>query len=240
MYEKFATIYDRLMEDIPYENYVAWVNHEVSGVTGKSVMELGCGTGTLAIGFAHLGAQVTGLDLSKQMIQQAKEKATEEEVQVVFTVRSMTDFSVSELQDILVIPIDSLNYLTEKEDVQSTLAACFRALKPGGHLFFDVHTSSKIEAYLEGPFIYEDEEVAYLWSTEAGEAPDSVYHDITFFVAAEDGRYERFEEHQYQRTFSLKTYVELLRSEGFTNIRPSNDIFGTEHHHLRQFIHAQK
>lgn len=240
MYQKFATIYDRLMEDIPYENYLAWVTHETSGVATKSVMELGCGTGTLAIGFAHLGAHVTGLDLSAEMIHQAQEKAKEEQVDVHFTVGSMTDFTVEQPQDIIIIPIDSLNYLEESEEVISTFAAIHRALKPEGHLFFDVHTPKKIEAYLDGPFIYEDEEVAYLWSTEAGEVPHSVYHDITFFVAADDERYDRFEEHHYQRTFPVDTYMSLLKDAGFSKIHPSDDLFGEEHQQYRQFIHAQK
>ncbi|MFC4356080.1 class I SAM-dependent DNA methyltransferase [Chryseomicrobium palamuruense] len=240
MYQKFATIYDRLMEDIPYENYLAWVSHETGGFAGKSVMELGCGTGTLAIGFAHLGAKVIGLDLSAEMIHQAKLKSVEEEVDVEFIQGSMTDFTVDQLLDIIVIPIDSLNYLESKVDIVTTFASIYRALKPGGHLFFDVHSLDKIEAYLDGPFIYEDDEVAYLWSTEPGEAEYSVYHDITFFVAAADGRYDRFEEHHYQRTFPVVEYQQLLQNSGFHSITSSDDVFGEEHEGLRQFIHAVK
>lgn len=240
MYQQFATIYDRLMEDIPYENYLAWVSHETNGVAGKTVMELGCGTGTLAIGFAHLGAKVIGLDLSAEMIEQAKNKATEEFVDVEFTVGSMTDFVVSEPVDIIIIPIDSINYLSTREDIELTFGAIQRALKPDGKLFFDVHTPEKIEAYLDGPFIYEDEEVAYLWSTEPGDAPYSVYHDITFFVAAEDGRYDRFEEHHYQRTFPPEVYTALLKEAGFSSVMTLGDVFGEEHQDLREFIQATK
>ena len=98
----------------------------------------------------------------------------------------------------------------------------------------------KIEAFLDGPFLYEDEDVAYMWSTERGEELHSVYHDITFFVRTEEDVYERFEEHHYQRTFEIDSYKKWLEEAGFSTISEAPEIFGTEHSELRHFIQATK
>lgn len=240
MYEKFASVYDELMADIPYENYLTWILHEAGPLQEKTIVDLGCGTGTLSIPLAHMGADVHGIDLSQMMIEQAKAKAQEEQAAVHFSQGSMADFTAARPADVVVIAVDSLNYLVDEEEVVKTLRAAFHALQPGGHLFFDVHSTKKIEAYLDGPFIYEDEDVAYLWSTEPGEEDHSVYHDITFFVRAEDGRYERFEEHHYQRTFEIEMYKQWIHELGFSNCLVDDSIFGGDHKGLRYFFHATK
>lgn len=241
MYERFAQVYDELMADIPYENYLAWMVHEVRDLRGKTVVDLGCGTGTLSIPLAHMGADVIGIDLSQQMIDQATSKAFEEEAQVAFQCASMTEFVVPSQADVVVIAIDSLNYLADEAQVKQTFGKVFQALKPGGRLFFDVHSIEKIEAYLDGPFLYEDEDVAYMWSTEPGEEPYSVFHDITFFVKTEEDLYERFEEHHYQRTFEIDFYKKWLMEAGFSSVfEEAQEIFGTEHAELRHFIQATK
>lgn len=240
MYERFAHVYDELMADIPYENYLAWMVHEVGELRGKTVVDLGCGTGTLSIPLAHMGADVIGIDLSQQMIDQATSKALEEEAQVDFHCASMTEFSVATPVDVVVIAIDSLNYLVDETQVKQTFEKVFQALKPGGKLFFDVHSIEKIEAYLDGPFLYEDEDVAYMWSTEPGEEPHSVYHDITFFVKTDEDLYERFEEHHYQRTFEIDSYKKWLQETGFSSGLEASGIFGNDHVNLRHFILATK
>ncbi|WP_342525359.1 methyltransferase domain-containing protein [Chryseomicrobium sp. FSL W7-1435] len=240
MYNRFAQVYDELMADIPYENYLAWVVHEVGNLKGKQLLDLGCGTGTLSIPFAHMGAHVTAVDLSQEMLDQASEKAQQEQAELNFDCVSMTDFATDEPVDVAIIAIDSLNYLQHAEEVQQTFERIFSVLQNEGHLFFDVHSLAKIEAYLQGPFIYEDEEVAYMWSTEAGEEGHSVYHDITFFLKNEDERYERFEEHHYQRTFPLEKYIQWLKQAGFTTVTVEDSIFGEDHFGLRHFIHAKK
>lgn len=240
MYNQFAALYDELMEDIPYENYLAWVSHESGGLQGKRILDLGCGTGTLSIGFAHLGANVTGVDLSAQMIEQAVEKAKQEELKIHFIQDSMTNFKSDQQFDIVIIAVDSLNYLKTPDEVNETLSAVYKLLSPGGQLFFDVHTPAKIDMYLEGPFIYDDERISYMWSTEAGDEAHSVYHDITFFVQEVGDRYVRFDEHHYQRTYPELKYTEWLKGSLFKNISVYQDIFGEEHMGLRTFFHAIK
>lgn len=243
MYDQFAFIYDALMSDIPYESYAEWVQTHAPASQGKKLVDIGCGTGVLSVQFAKAGYDVIGLDLSESMLTIAQNRSLENNTSISFICQSMAEMDGIDGIDVAVIAIDSLNYLESLEEVESTFQQISDALVPGGQLFFDVHSLYKMDSiYPDGPFTYEDEQVAYIWHTEQGEADHSIYHDITFFVRGDSGFYERFEESHYQRTYSLETYVNLLEKLGFSSVSVSTSIFEVqqEDNIERFFIHAVK
>ena len=78
------------------------------------------------------------------------------------------------------------------------------ALNVGGVLLFDVHSTFKMdEIFMEGPFTFDNGRIAYIWETEEGDEPHSVYSELAFFVQNEAGLYKRFDEVHYQRTFGV-------------------------------------
>lgn len=223
-YGRFAEVYDALMTDIPYDAYVEWVQTNAPAKQNTKLLDIGCGTGTMAIAFAKSGYDVSGLDLSEEMLMIASERCYEEDVRVFFVCQSMDELDGFEQLDVVTIPIDSLNYVPEQQAVQQTFERIYAALKEGGHLFFDVHSLFKMdEIFLDSPFTYDDEEITYLWETEAGEAPHSVHHDMLFYVQQENGLFERFEEQHYQRTYSIEMYMMMLQRAGFEDITVTAD-----------------
>lgn len=223
-YTDFARLYDTLMTDIPYEQYVAKVLATIGNPRGKSLMDIGCGTGVLAEKFAQEGFLVQALDLSEDMLTVAEQRFQNSKLNIPLYCMSMTEMSGIENLDVAIIAIDSLNYLSSENEVKETFAAVFSSLKNGGHFFFDVHSLFKMdELFLNGPFMFEDENLAYIWHTEKGEFPHSVYHDLTFFVKNEDGLYERFEESHFQLTFDEQKYISLLKDQGFSIIQVHAD-----------------
>lgn len=241
-YEQFAYIYDSLMSDIPYHKYAAWIQQHAPVVKGKKLVDIGCGTGVLSTYFANAGYEVTGVDLSESMLTVAQNRSLENGTDISFICQSMAELEGVDGVDVAVIAIDSLNYLETLDSVEQTFQRVFDALNPNGQLFFDVHSLYKMDViYPNGPFTYEDEQVAYLWHTEVGEEAHSIYHDITFFVRGESGYYERFEESHFQRTYPVETFLSLLEKVGFTKVNIHDDIFGTPEEEVdRWFIHAIK
>ena len=72
--------------------------------------------------------------------------------------------------DAAVIAIDSLNYLLEREEVVSTFHQIHASLSVGGTLIFDVHSTFKTDViFMEGPFTFDNDRIAYIWETEEGE-----------------------------------------------------------------------
>jgi putative methylase len=70
-------------------------------IAGRKVVDLGCGTGILALGCAALGAEVTGIDVDERMIQLANDNALRLDLEVAFRVADVT--TVAETFDAVVM-----------------------------------------------------------------------------------------------------------------------------------------
>lgn len=216
-YTEFAAVYDELMTDIPYDAYVDLLDEATGGIAGKRVLDIGCGTGLLSVKLAKRGAQVTGIDLSADMLAVAEQRAGALSLPVQFIEQPMQQLTGFTDFDLAVIAIDSLNYVADKEDVEATFRRIYESLAVGGALVFDVHSTFKTDViFMEGPFTFDDGRIAYIWETEEGEQPHSVDSKLAFFIQQANGLYSRFDEVHSQRTFEVHDYVEMLMEAGFS------------------------
>ncbi|WP_226656791.1 class I SAM-dependent DNA methyltransferase [Pseudalkalibacillus hwajinpoensis] len=220
-YERFSYVYDRLMEEAPYGEWVDLVQKEAA--TGK-VLDLGSGTGECSIQLAKVGFEVTAVDLSEHMLSVAQDKAIQAKLPIKFLQQDMRELDTGEMYDVATIFCDSLNYVTDLEGVQNTLAKVYQHLKPGGVLLFDVHSLYKIQSLFVGnTFSSSEDDISYIWNSFAGEEEGAVEHELSFFVENEEGLYERFDEVHYQRTFSIEEYKKWLSEAGFDTISVTAD-----------------
>lgn len=219
-YGKFATIYDELMQDVPYDKYVDWITSHAPSKQYSKLLDVGCGTGKLAIKLHQSGYEVSGIDLSEEMLSIANERMQTSGVNIPLYAMSMDELEGFKDFDIITIPIDSINYLFDDQAVCDTLERVYHALRDGGQLFFDVHSIYKMDhIFLESPFTYDNGEMTYLWYTEKGEFDHSIEHLLTFFVKdLNTDLFERFDEEHFQRSFPIETYVHWLNNVGFSEI----------------------
>ena len=223
-YERFAEVYDELMTDIPYAQYVEWITRNAPAAQYKNLLDIGCGTGTLAFMLHAAGYDVSGIDLSEDMLAVASARMAANGITMPLYAMSMDELDGFENIDVAIIPIDSINYVKEEANVLETLKRIYESLREGGQLFFDVHSLFKMDdIFLDGPFTYDDGEITYVWHTEPGEFEHSVYHQMTFFVQTENGLFERFDEEHFQRTFDITQYEMWLKELGFTSVEVSAD-----------------
>lgn len=218
-YNKFAYIYDKLMEDAPYEQWVRYIKRICNNyqVDVKSIVDVACGTGSFAIPMAKAGYEVQGIDLSEDMLLVAQEKARENQVSVQFYQQDMRTIDGFYPTDMITIFCDSLNYLESDLDVQETFAAVYRNLKDDGLFLFDVHSVFKMQEVFAGQtFALDDGALAYIWECYEGERDFSVEHELSFFVKKEENTFERFTEFHKQQTFPIETYKAWLQQAGFT------------------------
>lgn len=224
MYERFAEVYDALMDDF---DYPAWADYYMelirrAGGNPKRMAECGCGTGSMTVEFADMGVKVTGMDLSAEMLRIAQVKARRAGQQVVFVEQDMRELAVPRAVDTVVCACDGVNYLTAAQDVRMFFDAAFSALKAGGVLAFDVSTGAKLLEMPGNVFAEDRDEVTWLWFTEA-EDDRRVRMDIAFFLRDADGRYERFDEEQLQRAHTAEELKEWLGAAGFEDVRLYGD-----------------
>ena len=218
MYQAFAELYDELMNDVDYESWADYYTRLLSiyGVREGKICECACGTGGLTIPLYRRGFQMTGVDLSQEMLWQAAQKSRKMGIAMPFVRQDMRALNLHRPMDAVLATCDGVNYLLTEEDLLSFFRAAHRAVRPGGALVFDISTPYKLQKILCGELMWEDrEEITYLWQNTWNEKHQTVALDLCFFVKEEDGRYRRIEEHQRQRAWDPKTLKETLWHAGF-------------------------
>ncbi|PYZ98711.1 methyltransferase type 11 [Alteribacter lacisalsi] len=240
-YEHFAYVYDRLMEDAPYDS---WTKYAAKRLPEHArLLDVACGTGTFTVRMAKAGHQVTGVDLSEDMLAVAQQKALEEGQQITFICQDMKRMEGFSELDAVTVFCDGMNYLLDEEEIRNAFTSFASALKEGGTLLFDVHSSFKVDSAFDYKVYAENgEEVSYIWYASPGEYENSVDHDLTFFIRNEDGTYTRVDEAHTQRTFDSSIYASLLDECGFDIVEISSE-FGEKapvHHTDRIFFQAKK
>jgi SAM-dependent methyltransferase len=219
-YEGFAYVYDFLMKDVPYDKWMQFLGEkkEAYGVKENHVLDLGCGTGELSVRLAKEGYEVTGVDLSEDMLMVAREKAVEESVPLSLFQQDMSELEGLGTFDIITIFCDSLNYLPSPLEVRKTFGKVHTHLKDGGLFLFDIHSLYKInEIFMNQTYADNEDEVSYIWTSYPGDDSHSVDHELTFFVFDNHkGLYERLDEWHTQRTYPISDYTYWLEEKGFT------------------------
>ncbi len=227
-YNQFAYVYDRLMADMPYDQWVDYAEAmwELLGKPER-IADIGCGTGNISIPLALKGYTVTGIDLSEQMLEVAAGKWAVTARQQPFGVQGSCewqqqdarDWQLADSTDAVISFCDCLNYLLEPHELQSAFRAAYLALKPGGTFLFDLHHPNQLQAYAEEqPFIWNEPDLAYLWACVFNEKRCQVEHQLTIFRCEDDDRYVRIDEVHRQRTYEPEVVVELLRDCGFRDV----------------------
>jgi len=112
---------------------LGWIDRSV-GLTGKRVLDVGCGGGILAESMAALGAQVTGIDLSEKPLGVAKLHLFESGQNVDYREVSAEDMAAEQPDAFDVVTC--LEMLEHVPDPASTVRACAALVKPGGSVFF--------------------------------------------------------------------------------------------------------
>lgn len=103
-------------------------------IEGKKVIDVGCGGGILAESMAMRGARVTGIDMGEAPLSVARLHQMESGVEVDYI--RITAEEIAEEQAAQFDVVTCMEMLEHVPDPASTIAACARLVKPGGHVFF--------------------------------------------------------------------------------------------------------
>ena len=226
-YNALADSYDAMMTDAAYEKRARWLEKLFceSSIPVRTVLDLACGTGTIACLLAERGYQVTATDASEEMLTQAMSKAAAlEENAPLFLLQSMPRLRLLEPVDAVVSTLDSLNYLTREKDLRETFRRVYRWLKPGGAFLFDVNTPYKLRRMDGQMYMDETEDSFCVWRTFFSERTRICTYQVDLFQAREDGAWERsFEEHR-EKAWSLEQLREFLTEAGFDAVTVTGDL----------------
>lgn len=188
------------------------------GKKNKSLLDVCCGAGHLAVQFLEAGYSVVGIDLSEHMLAYARENAGEfiESGQARFIQADASDFSLNERFGLVVSTFDSLNHL---EDEQA-LADCFRRVHAvcDGYFIFDLNTRKGLRRW-NSIYVNETSEDALIITRGIfDEQNKKAWTNITGFVIQPDGLYERFDETAFNTIFDMEWVKASLLEVGFKHV----------------------
>ncbi len=216
-YTGFAAVYDMFMDNIPYEEWCEYLTGILKdyGVEDGLVLDLGCGTGKLTRLLAGKGYDMIGVDLSEEMLEIAMEHQAIEGGEILYLLQDMREFELYGTVGAVVSICDSVNYLTEYEELVQVFSLVNNYLDPGGVFVFDLNTPYKYREILGEQTIAENRaEGSFIWENYFDEEDRVNEYDLTLFIREEDGRFQKFEETHYQRSYTLGEVRQAILEAG--------------------------
>jgi ubiquinone/menaquinone biosynthesis C-methylase UbiE len=216
-YSRYAEIYDRDQTYFSRETalYLPRLLKK-RGWYGQRILDLACGTGTLAIELARQGYDVWGVDLSADMLHQADKKATKSQQAVQFRRQDMRQLHLPQQFDLVTCSYDSMNYILELADIAEICRRVHRHLDPGGIFYFDMNSlhalaniwGTKVEAE-------DDTEMPYIWTSVWEPEKQLSSLQATFFVRKGE-LYERISELHVERAYPREDVLAVMAEAGFS------------------------
>ena len=156
---------------------------------GRDVLELGCGTGRVAVPLAEAGSRVTGVDVSPAMLAVARERAAGLPLRLVEG--DMRALDLGERFGAVFIPLGGLQHMETAAEVAAALATVARHLGADGRAVIDVEAPHP-DDWLPGP-----RPLLQHWTRELPPGPGSPGGAVTKLVAVEGRPAEALREVTY-------------------------------------------
>lgn len=222
-YTSFAAVYDTFMDNVPYEEWGHYLHglllehHIEDGI----VLDLGCGTGTMTEYLADKGYDMIGVDNSEDMLEIALEKKEQSGHEILYLCQDMREFELYGTVRAIVSICDSVNYITEPEELQQVFYWANNYLDLDGMFIFDFNTEYKYREILGDCTIAESrDECSFIWDNYYYEEEKINEYELSLFVRdeelSEDGQdiYQRYQETHFQRGYTLEEMKALLDAAG--------------------------
>lgn len=216
IYDRYAEVYDRSgqiafsLKMIPYLDALL-ARHSF---TGHTVLDLACGTGTVALAFARRGLKVYGVDASEKMLAQAQSKVRDTGLHVILSQQDMRSFTLPQPVDLVTCLYDSLNYLLTLDDLLAAFGRVSATMLPGGLFLFDMNTEHTLrEVWDNNVFYVNDDDLSIILRSTYDEATRESHVQVIGFIKVGE-KYERFEEWHTEVAYSEAEVEWTLREQG--------------------------
>lgn len=221
-YTSFASVYDTFMDNIPYEEWSEYLIGLLKEyrVEDGLVLDLGCGTGNMTELLAKAGYDMIGLDNSADMLEIAMEKKMESGYDILYLLQDMREFELYGTVKAVVSICDSINYITEEEELLEVFELVNNYLDPKGIFIFDFNTVYKYKEILGDQTIAEDrEECSFIWDNYYYEDEWINEYELSLFIREGDSDlYRKYQETHFQKAYDLESIKRLIEESGLEYI----------------------
>lgn len=227
-YTSFAEVYDQFMDNVPYREWADFLQEilQKEGINDGLVLDLGCGTGSMTEELAGRGYDMIGVDNSEDMLEIAMEKRQESGHDILYLLQDMQEFELYGTVRAVVSVCDSVNYVTEKEELEQVFRLVNNYLDPGGIFVFDFNTEYKYREVLGDRTIAENrEDSSFIWDNYYYEEEHMNEYELTLFIQETDQKelYHKYQETHFQKAYTLEEIRELLEKSGLRFVAAYED-----------------
>lgn len=238
-YEQSAAFYDHTplySERNDVEFYL-----DLTGKTGESVLELGCGTGRILIPLARAGYSITGIDSSEKMLDVCRRKLEDESSdtreKITLIQGDMRDFDLERCFDLIIIPFRGFQHLEIVDDQLRCLGSVRRHMSAESIFILDLFNPSmeyildetrKSEFGDEPPFTLPDgRAVTRKFRNPSVDLADQIIEcEIIYYSRYPDGRTEKNVDSFKMRYLFRYEAEHLLERAGFRVLEVLGDFDG--------------
>ena len=219
--EQFYTIlakyYDKIYHFIDYpkqaEFFVKLIN-KYSKTAPQTILDVCCGTGTHLKLLSEQGFTVTGCDISKEMLKQARQKYPD----IRFIQCDMRKLDLSERFDVLICFFNSILYNNTPEQLYKTSNNFYKHLNKGGVVIFDMVDKEIGVNSEKDMYIYEEEGLKITFAPQwvYNSTKNSIMMDLNvWFTLEKNGQKEDLFDHHKMGAFSFDEVESILQKVGF-------------------------
>lgn len=212
-YGVLAKNYDRLMADVNYSRWVNLIDAYAARLNKRSItiVDAGCGTGTVSLGLASLGHNVVGIDDSPEMLAIAWQKGLQAARSPAWSGQDFTRFKLE--CDLVTCTCDGVNHLLRPKLFLNFLRSAHVNLRKGGYVIFDINSEHKYRSFLaDNTFTWEIPGLDVVWENSY-RYPYNVAR-ITLYELR-DNQYIKSRFEIIQRCYRLSSLLYYLCKSGF-------------------------
>jgi len=146
---------------------------KLTGIQSGSVLDLCCGPGRCSLALAARGFQVTGVDLTKFLLDKARALSRAARLKIEWIQGDMRDFSRANAFDLVISMYHSFGYFEDRDENEKVLDNVFHSLRPGGTFVIEVmgkevlariFQSSMAETLPDGSMLVEQRKIVDDWN----------------------------------------------------------------------------
>jgi ubiquinone/menaquinone biosynthesis C-methylase UbiE len=217
-----APHYDALMRGVPYRMWVRYLHRllEHYGAQPRRILDLACGTGSVAEILAGMGYEIVGVDISEPMIAEARRKAESDGLPIAYYVQDAAALDLPGPRfDLCISLFDSLNYILKPDDLSRAMKCVFAHLRPGGLFIFDVNSLFALEHhFFDQENLPSSDRLRYVWRSSYDPGTRLCHVFMRFFLREANGVDSEFRETHVQFAYREDELRAMLGDAGFDRI----------------------
>lgn len=216
MYNDFSMFYDAFTKDVDYKKRTKLLLtlFDKFDTRPTLLLDLACGTGAFSVEFAKRKIGVIGVDISESMLGIAANRATKENLDILFLCQDAAKLDLYGTVDGAVCCLDSLNHILDYKKLCRAISKVSLFLEKDRLFIFDMNTVYKHKEVLaNNTFVFEENGIFCCWQNQYSEKNKTTEMRLDFFEKDGD-TYNRFSDTNAERAYSEEEIENAINAAG--------------------------